>query len=122
MQSFRWFYLWALAAVPAASSLGCSGSEPGQFMADEEAVRQALAAAPAIAGFKDVCAPRGPGTMRCHAKIAVDANGDVVVNAGPVRGLLPDDLRAAYNLPKVGGNQRVVAIVDGFDSPTAEAT
>ena len=120
MPSFRCFCRWTLVVVPAVSSLSCSDGQPSEFSVDQEPARQAIAAAPAIAGFKDVCPPRGAGTMRCHAKIAVDASGDVVVNAGPVRGLLPADLRAAYNLPSAGGNHRVVAIVDGFDSPTAE--
>src|SRR5262245_20188300 len=120
MPSFRSFCRWILSAVAVATTWGCSDGQPSEFMVGEKAALQTVAAAPAFAGFKDVCPPRGAGTMRCHAKIAVDASGDVIVNAGPVRGLLPADLRAAYNLPSAGGNHRVVAIVDGFDSPTAE--
>jgi MYXO-CTERM domain-containing protein len=89
-------------------------------VSDQEADQQALAAIPKVF-WKNACDPGTPGTMRCHAKVVTDENGDVVYHAGPTAGLLPADLRAAYKLPASGGNGRLVAIVDGFDAPTAEA-
>jgi len=136
MKSIPWSFARGLAVVSWSVVLvGCSGGEPDLFGAhreidlgqqraelkalDREADLEALAKIATVA-FKDAC-PASPGTMRCHAKIVMDANGEEIATAAPTAGLFPADLRDAYKLPATGGNGRLVAIVDGFDAPTAEA-
>lgn len=58
--------------------------------------------------------------MRCLSRIGVDSRSGNGPFSYP-RGYGPPDLRSAYRLPKTGGNGKVVAIVDAFDSPSAES-
>jgi subtilase family serine protease len=65
--------------------------------------------------------PAATGVAQCHARVWVDANGRVVVNAVP-RGYSPADLQAAYKLPSsTAGSGQTVAIVDAYDDPYAES-
>jgi hypothetical protein len=70
----------------------------------------------------DACSHARPerGQMRCHAKVRVDAGGQVLKESAP-SGLGPADLRSAYKLPASGGKGKIVAVVDAFDSPNAES-
>src|SRR5262249_46190420 len=72
----------------------------------------------------DLCGPAAPGHRRCMAKRVVShatsARGILPFSAAP-KGFGPADLRAAYNLPAAGGAGKVVAIVDAYDAPNAEA-
>jgi hypothetical protein len=73
---------------------------------------------------QELCGPVAPGHRRCMAKRVVSnassARGILPFSAAP-KGLGPDDLRSAYNLPASGGSGRTVAIVDAYDAPNAEA-
>jgi subtilase family serine protease len=72
--------------------------------------------------FVDLCdrAQSTPGMRRCHAKARVRDGGGVLQQPAP-DGLGPADLRSAYNLPPTGGHGKVVAVVDAYDSPSAES-
>jgi hypothetical protein len=63
--------------------------------------------------------------MRCFAKEVKTLNGEPMAvphaAAPPAGSLGPKELRAAYKLPSSGGQGRLVAIVDAFDAPNAEA-
>jgi hypothetical protein len=128
MKSLR-FEVAGFLALPAAVFLGCSSSDPiwiasdplgaeARDNAEQRAALEALASVQPVS-YKDVCAERHHGAG-CHAKVVTDENGNVIVDAAPTRGLFPADLRDAYKLPASGGKGRLVAIVDGFDSPNAE--
>jgi subtilase family serine protease len=73
---------------------------------------------------KAVCpGPAGAGNARCHAHVVTDPNGSPIVsnaNTGP-SGYWPADLQSAYSVNTSGGAGVVVAIVDAFGYPNAEA-
>jgi hypothetical protein len=60
-----------------------------------------------------------PGNMRCNAWIVSDDAGQPKVFETP-SGFHPADLRAAYNIKKVGSKDTIVAIVDAYHYVTAE--
>jgi subtilase family serine protease len=62
-----------------------------------------------------VCAAPVAGTAGCQAWVRTDA----APNAATPQGLNPADLHSAYNLPTNGTG--TIAVVDAFDSPTAES-
>ncbi len=61
-----------------------------------------------------------PGHVRCLSRIATYTRSGNVPFSTP-RGYGPADLRSAYRLPETGGDGKIVAIVDAFDAPSAEA-
>lgn len=68
------------------------------------------------------------GQVRCHALVRNDIGSAAIAQApattdstGPFRGLTPEDLHAAYNIPKTGGANRTIGIVDALDDPLAES-
>lgn len=68
---------------------------------------------------KAVCPTAGPGMMRCFAWLRTDVRPDVLP-----AGYSPANLQDAYSLTSdssTGGAGQVVAIVDAFDDPSAEA-
>lgn len=68
---------------------------------------------------KRVCPTAGPGVMRCFMWLRTDIKPDVLPS-----GYGPSDLQDAYSLTSdssTGGTGQVVAIVDAFDDPHAEA-
>src|SRR6266567_3077210 len=82
----------------------------------------------------DVCATSRPGYARCHARVRTDAKVKAKVPARPGELSVatlgnggaydPAYLQSAYNLTaasSVAGAGQVVAIVDAFDAPNAEA-
>jgi subtilase family serine protease len=79
------------------------------------------AAAPPGAGAAPACGPAAPGFARCFALIRTNRAGRAMVSASPSQGYGPADLQAAYHLPTTGGSGQVIAVVDAFDDPTAEA-
>lgn len=89
---------------------------------------QAATAGPAGAaalGSTLACGAARPGHVRCMAQLST-LSGQVrhdSAAAGPVPGsYTPSDLASAYALPSgSAGAGQVVAIVDAFDDPTAEA-
>jgi len=68
-----------------------------------------------------VCGSSSAGSAHCNAQVVTDAAGSPLATPGPA-GYGPADLRSAYNLASsTGGAGELVAIVDAFDDPTAEA-
>jgi len=68
-----------------------------------------------------VCPGSVVGTARCHSWVRVDPSGKPVSNSTP-RGYTPADLQSAYALNSAsGGSGKIIAIVDAYDAPTAEA-
>ena len=82
-------------------------------------------ASPTSPSFRAACAPAPIGSATCEATVRFGTSGLV---AGAVRnqatkaagpaGYGPADIRSAYHLPAAGAG-RTVAIVDGYDDPTA---
>jgi subtilase family serine protease len=69
-----------------------------------------------VAHSAKVCAAARAGEATCHALIRTDIAPQAVPS-----GYGPADLRAAYNLTSSGSATQTVAVVDAYDSPTAEA-
>jgi subtilase family serine protease len=70
---------------------------------------------------RHVCGASGAGFAHCHARVVTDAKGTPAVTPAP-NGYGPADLRSAYSLPSTtAGGGKVLAIVDAYDAPTAEA-
>jgi hypothetical protein len=67
-----------------------------------------------------VCEAPAPRHVRCLMRVAADGNGQVVSLDAPL-GYGPADLRSAYRLPDTGAHGKVVAVVDAYDAPSAEA-
>src|SRR5271165_4384950 len=66
-----------------------------------------------------------PGFARCHAHIVTDGRGifltgNVKRNVTP-QGFGPSDLRSAYNLSATGSSSSIIAVVDAYGYPNAEA-
>jgi subtilase family serine protease len=60
------------------------------------------------------------GAALCHSLVRVDNSGSPLATSGPT-GYNPGDLRSAYKLTTSGAATQVIAIVDAFDDPNAEA-
>ena len=68
-----------------------------------------------------VCPPSAVTlTAHCDSEIVTDAGGHPLASTTYTSGYAPADLVSAYKLP-TGGAGRVVAIVDAYDNPNAEA-
>ncbi|MFX9703695.1 hypothetical protein ABTO92_19240, partial [Acinetobacter baumannii] len=71
----------------------------------------------------------GEGEARCHAHVRVDASGrEIEGKAGRTAapnvtpsGYGPADLRSAYNVTASGSSNTIIAIVDAYGYPNAEA-
>jgi hypothetical protein len=70
-----------------------------------------------------VCPEAAPGEYRCVAWIRTIPQGEVAPNAAgqAMVALGPADLASAYKLPKSGGNNQTIGIVDAYDAPEAES-
>ncbi len=93
------------------------------------AVTAAVSAIPAAAaparpagrhGSERVCANAPTGYAACLARVVTDGSGRPLAAATP-RGYGPADIRSAYNLGSSSSGGRIVAIVDAYNDPTAEA-
>jgi len=67
-----------------------------------------------------VCAAASAGTAACQALVRVNSHGQPAASGTP-SGLGPVDIQSAYGLAGGNASGRVVAIVDAYDDPTAEA-
>ncbi|HEY2514835.1 MAG TPA: MYXO-CTERM sorting domain-containing protein [Polyangiaceae bacterium] len=102
-----------LASVPAFAG--------GRTVADERADSDALSRV-LERPFKSLCSASSvPGVKHCLAKVVTNDQGLIVPFAGPQGGLTAQDLQSAYALPTTGGNGRLIAAVDAYDYPNAEA-
>lgn len=114
---------WGLIAVGVA--VGVAGSSPA--LADTVKLERSGNTFHAA-----VCARGNPfGTARCHAHVVTDARGNALegkaAGASPMvtpSGFGPNDLRTAYGLTTAStsnGAGKVIAIVDAYGYPNAEA-
>ncbi len=79
------------------------------------------AAAIAVVRHAAVCpAESARDVAHCHARVVVDERGEVITHETP-SGLGPADLRSAYKISSSGNASTVIAIVDAFGYPDAEA-
>jgi subtilase family serine protease len=70
---------------------------------------------------RPVCPPSAaPGIAHCDSDVVSDGGGRPLASSSYTSGYAPADLVNAYKLP-AGGGGRVVAIVDAYDNPNAEA-
>jgi subtilase family serine protease len=101
--------------VLALAASGCA-SAPRLPDAPQTALAPAGAAATTLA-VRDVCPHAvAPGFARCNALLRGSADGSAP------NGYAPSDLQSAYNLPSAtNGSGQLVAIVDAYDDPNAEA-
>jgi len=102
------------ASIAVALSLSACAVSDG----DEDATTTMTADEIASAKHALVC--DASGQARCHARVLVDAAGNVAVNATPA-GLGPVQLRDAYKITATGSSSTIIAIVDAFGYPNAEA-
>ena len=58
---------------------------------------------------------------RCVSHIVTDRTGKILIGKQPIGGHSPADLRSAYNITTNGSSSTIVAVVDGFGYPNAEA-
>lgn len=100
-------FSFALGAIAVAGS--SLADSPEVTATIRQARHAAVCAAPAIAE-----------TARCHARVLIDATGDVMPFATP-SGFKPADLRSAYKITGSGASSTLVAIVDAFGYPNAES-
>lgn len=68
------------------------------------------------------CADRAGPYAHCHALVVTDKAGRPLASAAPkINGFVPDDLRDAYNITSSGSASTIVAAIDAFGYPNAEA-
>ena len=79
----------------------------------------AISAMDKAVGHAAVC-PAGMEEMRCHARVLIDATGAPAASSTP-SGYAPADLRSAYNISGAGSSATIIAIVDAYGYPSAEA-
>ena len=115
-------FRFSLASLAGAIALGSTSAPAAErSAADEKADREAIDSV-VPRPSKSLCAASTiPGFKRCLARVVTDADGGVASTAGPASGFGPPDLRSAYALPSSGGGGRLVATVDAYDYPNAEA-
>src|SRR3954465_3925200 len=87
--------------------------------ADDELTTTMTSDEIASAPHARVCGVPRPGEAECHARVLVDAAGQLVPNATPA-GLGPAQLRDAYKITSNGSATVTIAIVDAFGYPNAE--
>jgi len=68
-----------------------------------------------------VCKPVIGLVARCTAHIVTDSTGKVLTGRAPIGGYDPAQLRSAYNITQTGSASTIIAIVDAYGYPNAEA-
>src|SRR5579863_4141712 len=73
--------------------------------------------------FRRVCDLSAGSFASCQAQVVTDANGDPLAGSSPPSTALgPPQFHGAYGLPAVSnGIAPIVALVDAYDDPNAEA-
>src|SRR5258708_18922829 len=62
-----------------------------------------------------VCGAASPDTVRCHARVVADANGNPIANITPA-GYNPSQFRVAYGVGGASGlTTTTIAVVDAYD-------
>ena len=114
---------WFLGLAPALLLASSPAWADGSAARDARADREALGRIQPVRSI-DLCG-RVPGHKRCMAKVVADATGAAIrrplANGATPQGFAPSDLHSAYALPMSGGDGKIVAVIDAFDAPNAEA-
>jgi len=110
------YHLTLAALVTWAFVTGPAAAQPFDTQADEAALSRVAHRKHRSACAEDV----GPNRARCFARIVTDDEGNAVPSAAP-SGYGPADLQSAYHLPTSGGHGKIVAVIDAYDVPNAEA-
>ncbi|MGW2683437.1 carboxypeptidase regulatory-like domain-containing protein [Streptomyces sp. NPDC001414] len=81
---------------------------------------------PAAVSAEPACGTPRPGSFTCFAMRRTDVPAALGLRRATAGATAPDgyspaDLRAAYGLPSDGGAGATIAVVDAYDSPSAEA-
>src|SRR5690348_10665439 len=89
----------SLAVMAVAAAAGCVGGEVDDAGPTRDRIAQEFATIPQYQSLRR-CAKPGPGEMACHARIRLDAKGQLTFAATPqaVSGLGPSDLQSAYKV------------------------
>jgi subtilase family serine protease len=77
-------------------------------------------AASSHANERAVCPAPPISSVRCHAHIVTDKNGNPAVTVAPT-GYGPTQFHTAYNLPATSTSPATIAIVDAYDHPSIKA-
>jgi subtilase family serine protease len=90
-----------------------SGADPGQGASQDHSHG---------AWFRSVCDVESKNGAACQAKVVSDSSGDPLAGATPPAGAVtPARFHSGYNLPLTASGTPIVAIVDAYDDPSAEA-
>ena len=79
----------------------------------------AHAAPEGATAVRSACPAPGPGQVQCLALVSADTSA--APPAATPQGFGPASLESAYSLPVSQGAGQLIAVVDAFDDPTAEA-
>jgi hypothetical protein len=111
-------FVVALALTECVHAFGCSSGDFEETGRKDELVSiDDRASSQSTPNVKALCSPTS--RARCLAATFVDGTGEPVTAALGFS-IGPPELRNAYALPMSGGNGKVVAVIEAFDSPTAE--
>lgn len=72
-----------------------------------------------VTSIRSACPAPGPARAQCLS--LVRSGADAGPDATAPQGLAPASLESAYDLPVTAGTGQLIAIVDAFDDPAAEA-
>ncbi|WP_030065117.1 S53 family peptidase [Streptomyces natalensis] len=96
-------------------------SQSSAFATTHTATHTATPAASSAHTHRLCSEPSKPGYMACQSVVRTDIPSQQSLGRHDTpKGFGPSDLQAAYNLPKDGGKDATVAIVDANDDPNAE--
>ncbi|HZZ85495.1 MAG TPA: S53 family peptidase [Anaeromyxobacteraceae bacterium] len=114
-------------ATLAVTLMACGGavepSSPAAPGSASSAVSLPPQASPVAVAAIPVCPGEpGLGDARCHAQVVTEQRGLPLATSSYVNGYAPQDLQQAYLLASsTAGAGQVIAVVDAYDNPTAEA-
>jgi subtilase family serine protease len=98
--------------LPAALALGLSSAASAQSTVLKDGDTYHVA----------VCGHAAGLYAQCHAHVVTDQFGQVIASAKPpISGYAPSQLRDAYKITTDGSSSTIIAIVDAFGYPNAEA-
>lgn len=106
-----------LGVVAAAALLmfGCGTADPG-----DEGPRRTEISGSVPESIHSLAISDTSRVVQASGHAVTNERGHVLFSSTPA-GLTPSDLRSAYKLPSSGGGGKIIAIVDPYDDPNAEA-
>jgi subtilase family serine protease len=121
---------WDFAAVTAAAFIALSpvsiaSAQLIQFSPQGQFSPQRLEFSGGVYHMRACPPPIVPGIASCHAHVVTDSGGRFLARAAATTGLPngygPTQLRAAYNVLGRGDQTMIIAVVDAYGDPNAEA-